>query len=182
MKRAIFLDRDGTINHDPGYISDPGQFVLIDGAAEAIRRLNDAGYVTVVVTNQSAIARGLCTVETLHAIHNKMKILLAEKGAHIDRIYFCPHHPDGVVTELKITCVCRKPETGMILQAQRELNIDLTQSWMIGDTTADMMLAKRAGVRSILVSTGHAGSDKKYDAAPDFVAKDLAGAVGVIIQ
>ncbi len=150
-QRAIFLDRDGTINEYVGFVRTPDELKLCDGVAEAIKAINASGRLAVVVTNQPVIARGEVTVEGLNEIHAKMETLLGEKGAYIDRLYYCPHHPhsgyEGEIKELKIECQCRKPAPGMLLKAAEELNIDLSRSWMIGDGENDKKCALRAGCR-----------------------------------
>jgi D,D-heptose 1,7-bisphosphate phosphatase len=185
-QKAIFLDRDGTINDDIGHLSRIENFRLIDNVATAIRRINRADYRSVVVTNQPVIARGECSRDNLRKIHNKMETLLGREGAYLDRIYYCPHHPDqgfaGEVKELKIVCGCRKPEIGMIQNACKDLNINLAQSWMVGDSTADILAARSAGLTSVLVETGAAGCDGKYTVTPDFVFSDLAAAVTFILD
>ena len=186
QKRAVFLDRDGTINEWKGHIARTENFALVKGAAEAVKQLNEAEYRIIVVTNQPVIARGEATFEEVRKIHWKMEALLGEQGAFIDRLYLCPHHPDkgfpGEVAMLKVACDCRKPGTGLIQKACNEFNIDLGKSWLIGDSTADMLAARRAGLTSILVETGEAGSDGKYALRPDFIAKDLLAAVQVITR
>lgn len=186
LQRSVFLDRDGTLNREVNHLNRPEQLELLPGVEQAIRRLNRSEYRVCVVTNQPVVARGDCSVSTLRQIHNKLETLLGREGAFVDRIYYCPHHPDkgfpGEVPELKIDCDCRKPRTGMIDEAVSELNIARDQSWMIGDTSADMLTAKRAGVRSILVETGYAGLDQKYWATPDYVLPDVASAVDFIID
>ena len=151
-QRAVFLDRDGTINKYVGFLRSPEKLELLPGAAEAIRRINDSGYLAIVVTNQPVIARGEVTVEQLDEIHNKLETLLGQKGAYVDAIYYCPHHPDkgfpGEIPELKIDCDCRKPKPGMLLKAAEDFNIDLSQSWMIGDDERDMEAGKAAGCQT----------------------------------
>ena len=185
-QRAVFLDRDGTLILDMNCLRSADGLELLPGVSEALHELNLQGWRTVVVTNQPVIAKGFCDEAELQRIHNKMESLLGREHAFIDRIYFCPHHPEkgfpGERPELKIDCDCRKPKTGMIQKAVAELNIDLSQSWLIGDTTTDMQTAKNAGVKSILVRTGSAGRDGKFDAAPDFVCNDLRQAVEIICQ
>jgi histidinol-phosphate phosphatase family protein len=185
-QRAVFLDRDGTINEWKGHLACVEDFSLIKGAAEAVRQLNEAQYRVIVVTNQPVIARGETTFEEMSRIHCKMETLLGEHGAFIDGLYLCPHHPDsgfpGEVATLKVACDCRKPGTGLIQEACDEFNIDVRRSWLIGDTTADMLAARRAGLRSILVETGEAGRDGKYALHPDFRAKDLLTAVRFITR
>ena len=186
QKRAVFLDRDGTINEWKGHVARPENFALIKGAAEAVKELNEAEYRVIVVTNQPVIARGEATFEEVRKIHWKMETLLGEQGAFIDRLYLCPHHPDkgfpGEVATLKVACDCRKPGTGLIQRACNEFNIDLGKSWLIGDTTTDMLAARRAGLTSVLVETGEAGYDGKYALRPDFIANDLLAAVQVITR
>jgi D,D-heptose 1,7-bisphosphate phosphatase len=185
---AVFLDRDGTLvkevsAHGLHKIED---LELLPGVAEAVHELNHAGLRAVLVTNQPVIAKGFCTEADLQLIHNKLETLLGHEHAFLDRIHFCPHHPEkgfpGERAELKIDCDCRKPKTGMLLQAQRDLNIDFAQSWMIGDTTTDVLTARNAGVKSILVRTGHGGGDGKHPASPDFTCDTLLEAVRLIVQ
>ncbi len=185
-KIAIFLDRDGTINKEVNHLSSEDQFELIDGAGEAISNINAAGLLAVVATNQPVIARGELKESKLKVIHNKMETLLGKNGAYIDRIYYCPHHTDkgfaGEVESLKFNCGCRKPQIGLFLSAQNDLNIILENSWIIGDRTSDILAGQNAGMKSVLVQTGYAGKDKKYDMQPDFVAKNLNDAVKIILN
>ena len=185
-QRAIFLDRDGTMNVSKGFISNADDLELIPGTIEAIKAINKSGALAIVITNQPVIARGECSFEELHNIHNKLKTLLGEKGAFVDDIFYCPHHPDkgfeGEVPELKFDCECRKPKTGMINEAVDKYNIDLSKSYMVGDSTMDLELARNAGVKSVLVDTGFAGNDGKYDRSCDIEAKDLLDAVENIIK
>jgi len=181
---AVFLDRDGTLNQLRDYVRTPEDLELIPSAAQAVKRLNDAELRVVVITNQPVLARGECTHEGLRAIHAKLDTELGHAGAYVDALYFCPHHPHsgfpGEVAALKVDCDCRKPKDGMIRKAAAELNIDLARSWMIGDSTSDVLAAQRAGVRSILVETGEGGRDGRYPAEPDFSARDVAEAVEFI--
>lgn len=185
-QRVIFLDRDGTMNVSKGFISNADDLELIPGTIEAIKAINKSGALAIVITNQPVIARGECSFEELHNIHNKLKTLLGEKGAFVDDIFYCPHHPDkgfeGEVPELKFDCECRKPKTGMIDEAVKKYNIDLSKSYMVGDSTMDLELARNAGVKSVLVDTGFAGNDGKYDRSCDIEAKDLLDAVEKIIK
>lgn len=185
-QRAIFLDRDGTMNVSKGFISNADDLELIPGTIEAVKAINKSGALAIVITNQPVIARGECSFEELHNIHNKLKTLLGEKGAFVDDIFYCPHHPDkgfeGEVPELKFDCECRKPKTGMIDEAVKKYNIDLSKSYMVGDSTMDLELARNAGVKSVLVDTGFAGNDGKYDRSCDIEAKDLVDAVEKIIK
>ena len=185
-QKVIFLDRDGTINHLVDHLSKPEDFEMLPGVAKAINTLNKSGYRAVLVTNQPVIARGDCTLEELEQIHCKMQTLLGQEGAYLDRIYYCPHHPEqgfaNEVPELKIACECRKPAIGMLEQAKTDLNADFSASWMIGDSTADLLAAQTAGVRSILLETGAAGLDEKYAVLPDFMAPNLPVAVDFILH
>ena len=174
---AVFLDRDGTINEEVSYITRPEQLKLLPGAAQAVRIMRDAGYRIVVVTNQPVIARGDCDVADLLRIHDHMEMELSREGAFLDGIYYCPHHPDkgfkGERPEYKIECECRKPSVGMLRKAARELNLDLTASWLIGDRTGDVQTAHNAGVRSVLLRSGVGGNDRRYTVTPDFIFDDL---------
>ena len=185
-QRAVFLDRDGTMNISKGFISKAEDLELIPGTIEAVKAINKSGALAIVITNQPVIARGECSFEELHNIHNKLKTLLGEKGAFVDDIFYCPHHPDkgfeGEVPELKFDCECRKPKTGMIEEAVDKYNIDLSRSYMVGDSTMDLETARNAGVKSVLVETGFAGNDGKYDRSCDIKAKDLFDAVEKIIK
>lgn len=154
-QKAIFLDRDGTINKYVGFLRDIDEFELLPGVVDAIHRINDSEYLAVVVTNQPVIARGEVTVGQLEEIHNKMETLLGNEGAFVDAIFYCPHHPhkgyDGEVPELKIECDCRKPKPGLLLKAAEAFNIDLQKSWMLGDSESDMEAGKSAGCKVIMV-------------------------------
>ncbi len=151
QQRAVFLDRDGTINKYVGFLRNPDEFELIDGVAESIRKINESGYLAIVVTNQPVVARGEVTTDELREIHNKMETLLGQEGAYVDAIFYCPHHPhsgyEGEVRELKIDCPCRKPKPGMLLEAAGKYNIDLRNSWMIGDGDNDMLAGMAAGCK-----------------------------------
>ena len=157
-QKAIFLDRDGTINKYVGFLRDIDEFELNNGVEDAIKRINTSGYLAIVVTNQPVIARGEVTYSQLDEIHNKMETLLGNKGAYLDAIYFCPHHPhkgyEGEVPELKIDCDCRKPKPGMLLKAAKDFNIDLSQSWMIGDDDNDVLAGGAAHCRTIKIEKG----------------------------
>ena len=142
--KAVFLDRDDTLVDDPGYIQRPEQVMLLPGAAEALVQLKKMGYLLVVVTNQSGVARGLVTEEDLEQIHQKLKSLLAAEGAEIDAIYYCPYHPKGTLKDFSIESNLRKPNAGMFFQAEEELQVNLDQSWMIGDSYRDIQAGKAA--------------------------------------
>jgi mannose-1-phosphate guanylyltransferase / phosphomannomutase len=185
LRPAVFLDRDGVINQEVSHLSDPVQMELISGAAEAIRRLNEAGFLVIVVTNQPVVARGECTFDTLRLIHNKMETLLGRKRAWIDALYFCPHHPDkgfaGEVVELKMDCDCRKPKTGMFNQAVKDWNISLSSSYSVGDSRRDVIAARRMGIIPIGVKTGYGCRDCGGLESPDWLVEDLAAAVDIIL-
>lgn len=185
-QRCIFLDRDGTVNRYRGLVSREEEFELEDCAARAIGQINRSGWLAIVVTNQPVVARGLCGVEDVERIHNKMKTLLGREGAYLDDVRFCPHHPDRGYPEenpaYKIPCACRKPDVGMLRACAEAYNIDLAQSWMVGDTTVDLQTGRNAGTRTALVQTGLAGSDKKYAGNADLTARDLFEAVKKILE
>lgn len=154
-QKAVFLDRDGVINKYVGFLRNIDDFELLDGVSKAIRKINESGYLAIVVTNQPVIARGEVSFAELAEIHNKMETLLGEDGAYLDAIYFCPHHPDkgfdGEIPELKFDCDCRKPKPGMLIKAAKKFNIDLTKSWMVGDSDSDIMAGKNAGCSTVLI-------------------------------
>ena len=183
---CIFMDRDGTINEADGFISSPERLRLIPGAAEALKRVNASKYLSIVITNQPVIARGELTFEGLDEIHKCLDTRLGLEGAYVDDIYFCPHHRDrgfkGEVEALKFSCSCRKPETGLIKRAEAEHNIDIKGSWLIGDSTLDIMCGKNAGLRTVAVMTGAALGDGKYSAKPDFTAANIAEAIDIILS
>ena len=185
-QRAIFLDRDGTINIKNGLISSPDQLELEPCAVEAIRKINQSGYLAVVITNQPAVARGLCSLEDIHTIHKKISTLLGREGVFLDGIFFCPHHPDKGYPEenpaYKIPCHCRKPDVGMLEDCASKYHIELTASWFVGDTTVDIQTGTNAGTKTALVLTGDAGCDKKHDVTPDLVCRDLLEAVTRILE
>lgn len=185
-KPAIFLDRDGTLVEEVNHISTPDQLAIIEGVEEAVREINNSEHYAIVITNQPVIARGDCTTDSLKLIHNKLETLLGEKGAYLDRIYYCPHHPDRGFPrerkELKGNCICRKPNTGMIEQAVSDLNIEKSNSWFIGDSSVDMETARRSGIKGVVVRTGHGGEDGKYNAESDFEFYSLSNAVEFYIQ
>lgn len=172
-QKAIFLDRDGTINKYVGFLRNIEQFELLSGVSEAIRKINQSGYLAVVVTNQPVIARGEVTYTELQEIHNKMETILGKDGAYLDGIYFCPHHPDkgfkGEVKELKINCNCRKPNPGLLLQVASDFNINLEQSWMIGDGKNDIQAGKNAGCKTVLIGDDEFGQDITVYSLLEFV-------------
>lgn len=176
-QKAIFLDRDGTINEFVGFLRNTDDFRLLDGVGEAVRKINDSEYLAIVITNQPVIARGEVTVSGLREIHNKMETLLGAEGAYINALYYCPHHPDsgfeGEVKELKINCDCRKPKPGLILRAAEHFNIDLSESWMIGDSDTDVLCGKNAGCKTARIGA---------DATADIQGKNLLDCVNKIFN
>ncbi|HIP37976.1 MAG TPA: D-glycero-beta-D-manno-heptose 1,7-bisphosphate 7-phosphatase [Desulfocapsa sulfexigens] len=184
---AVFLDRDGTINEQMGYINHLCRFNLLAGAAEAIKNLNNAGIPVVVISNQSGLARGYFPEELLTAVHEKMGRLLAEKGAHVDGIYYCPHHPEAKEERFRETCDCRKPKPGLVLRAAREMNLDPARSFVVGDRWSDIKTAANCGAKSILVRTGYGRGDEQYigphqEIQPDHKAEDLLEAADWILR
>jgi histidinol-phosphate phosphatase family protein len=186
LRSAVFLDRDGTLIREVGHLKSPDQVELLPGIADAVRRLNRNGTLAVVVTNQPVLARGDISFEGLEQVHARLESQLGIGGAYIDGLYVCPHHPDkgfpGEVPALKGPCHCRKPQPGLIDQACRDLNIDRRNSWIIGDTTSDVEAGRRAGIRTILLRTGYAGSDAKHIIKPDYVCSDLSDAVEWVLE
>jgi len=178
--RAVFFDRDGTLIRDPGYLSHPDQVELLDGAAEAVKELQLLGYKTVVVSNQSGIARGILTEEMLEQIHARLRELLSRKGAALDGIYYCPYHPDGAVPKYRKESDWCKPKPGMLLAAAGELNIDLTRSWMIGDNYRDTEAGRSAGCKTILIGPAHATAGETDANKPDHVAVNLKEAINIV--
>jgi D,D-heptose 1,7-bisphosphate phosphatase len=181
---AIFLDRDGTLNVEVERVRTPDDLELIEGAVEAVGMINRSGYRAILTTNQAVLARGDCDEAGLARIHAKLETLLGRGGAWLDAIYYCPHHPHrgyhGEVPELKIECECRKPKPGMVLQAKQDFNLDLSQSWMIGDSALDIRTARNAGMHTVLVRTGKGGSDLGPNELPDYTFDSLREAVAFI--
>lgn len=182
LQKCVFLDRDGVVNIDTDLIHRPEDFELYPYAADSIKRLNKMGFLVVIVTNQSVIARGLCTLEELGNIHKKMETELGADGAFVEAIYFCPHHPhggfEGEIKEYKVQCECRKPSPGMLLQAQERYNIDLGQSYLIGDSPRDIEAGANAKVTTIRVKTGH--GMKPHTTIPNHYVDTLVEAVNII--
>lgn len=177
MKRpVVFLDRDGTINEDVGYLSDPDGLVLIPGSAGAVRRLNEAGVTVVVVSNQSGVGRGYYTDTDVEAVNRRLVLLLGEAGASVDALYWCSHHPDQ-------GCECRKPGTGLVARAVDELQIDVAGSYVVGDKVSDLELAANIGARGVLVLTGKGTAEaEKLSSPAAFVARDLKEAVDWVLD
>ncbi len=180
-QRAIFLDRDGTINIYKGFLRNINDFELIQGIGDAIQRINEQGYLAIVVTNQPVIARGELSKEELEEIHNRMETELGREGAYLDGIYVCPHHPDkgyeGEVVGLKIDCACRKPKPGMLLCAEKDFNINLEESWMVGDRESDIKAGRAAGCKTALVGWEDYGQDVTVASVADFVEHFVKGSL-----
>jgi D-glycero-D-manno-heptose 1,7-bisphosphate phosphatase len=186
-ERAIFIDRDGTLNEEVGFITDPSQFRLFDFAAEAIRLINDAGWRAIVITNQSGIARGLFTEEFLLRLHTQMQSVLWQEGARLDAIYYCPHHPEAGDPPYLRDCVCRKPKPGLMERAARDFDLVLRECFVVGDRHRDVELGLAAGARSVMVMTGGGREEYLKDSAlwtrqPDQVAENLLDAVKWILS
>ena len=182
---AVFIDRDGTLNEDYGYIADPKDLVLYPFAGPAVRLLNENEVKAIVVTNQSTVARGYCSEKMIEIIHAKLREELHKQGAHLDAVYYCPHHPEIGEEQYQMDCCCRKPKAGMLHQAAREHNIDLERSYVIGDKTLDIEMAKSVGARGVLVLTGF-GRDsirrfKGKDVQPDLVSENILEAIRTIL-
>ena len=195
------------MNVKKGLVYKEEELILEDCAIEAIRKINESGMLAIVVTNQPVVARGLCEIEEVEKIHQKMKTLLGKEGVYFDDVMFCPHHPDKGYPEenpiYKVSCSCRKPEIGLLEKCEEKYHVDLKKSWIIGDTTVDIQTGKNGGLkkswiigdttvdiqtgkngglRTILVQTGEAGKDGKYEVKADFICRDLLEAVEKIIE
>ena len=178
-REAFFLDRDGTLIEEVHYLSEPSQVRLIPGAAEAVRVLNSAGMLVVIVTNQAGVARGYFPESRGAEVHDRLSALLAAHGARIDAYYHCPHHPTEGVGEYRVECDCRKPRPGLLLRGARELDIDLARSWMVGDKLSDAEAGAAAGCRTVLVRTGHGDELPTALPHPDL---NLAGVVSDLTE
>lgn len=183
---AVFMDRDGTINEQMGYINHLSRFHILPGVPEAIKLLNDNDYLVIIVTNQSGVARGYYPFSLIEEIHTYMRESLKKEGAKIDAVFFCPHYPRGKVEEYARECDCRKPKTGMIRKARESFDIDMSRSYMIGDHFTDLEMARNCGLKSIMVKTGYGLGEVDYilprlDHKPVYVADDLLDAVRWII-
>jgi len=186
LNRAVFLDRDGTINEDVVHLDHEGDLELIEGAAAGIALLNEAGFKVVIVTNQSVVARGRITELQLQQIHLTLSEMLSASGARFDAIYYCPHHPAAGIGEYLVNCDCRKPKPGMLLQASRELDIDLQRSFIVGDKLSDLAAGRAAGCRDVLVRTGYgAQNETMLDGRapyPECIADNLLDASRWILE
>lgn len=185
-RRAVFIDRDGTINKEVNYLHKIEDLEILPGVAEGVKLLNEAGFVVVVPTNQSGIARGYYDVEDMQKINEEISRILSKNRARIDAFYFCPHHPKGKVDTFSVSCNCRKPKPGMFLKAAEEHNIDFRASFSIGDKIRDLEPAKKLGCRGILVKTGYGeeelGNRDCWNVEPDYVAEDLKDAALWIVK
>lgn len=186
MNRAVFIDRDGTISEEVGYINHPERFRLFPYAAAAIKQLNQNGWLAIVTTNQAGVARGYFAEDMIHAVHARLTNELEAEGARLDGIYYCAHHPSVGDPPYRIDCDCRKPKPGLITRAARDFDIDLNNSWVVGDRYSDIELARNAGVKSALVLSGYGRGEWEHQSSswtqqPDLVADDLLAAVHLIV-
>ncbi|CAN5890462.1 D-glycero-beta-D-manno-heptose 1,7-bisphosphate 7-phosphatase [soil metagenome] len=182
MKRAVFLDRDGTLLEEGNYVSDLGNVVFFPYTVDAVRLLNHAGYAVVVITNQSGIARGIVKEAFVAEAHRFIDRKLAEGGAHVDRYYYCPHHPEGTIAEFSRECECRKPKPGQLLNAAADLGLDLERSFVVGDRWSDVEAAEVVGARGILVRTGYGAYAEQHSRASAVVVDNLIAAVAWILR
>lgn len=178
--KAVFLDRDGTINKEVNNLRDIKDLRLLPGAADAIREIRRLGYLTIVVTNQPVIAKGWIDHDYLNDIHDELLKRLSRKGAGIDAIYYCPHHPDANLKKYRKRCKCRKPNSGMLENAMEDFNVDPKRSFMIGDSMRDVQAGHKAGVRTILLGTGYDDANNTHGGVSDFNARSLRGALKII--
>lgn len=175
MVRAIFLDRDGTINEDLGYVYKEKDFKFIQGSLKALKKLSKTNFKVIIITSQSGIGRGYYSYKDFLKLTNHMLDEFKKEKVRVDAVYFCHHAPEDM-------CECRKPKTKMIEEAAKRFNIDLEESFVIGDKTSDILMGQRAGCKTILVLTGNAGKDGKFEVKPDFVVKNLLEAVEIILE
>lgn len=178
MKRAVFIDRDGTLSEEVGYINHPERFRLFPYSGEAIRHLNENGWLAIVTTNQAGVARGYFSEAMIETVHKGMKDKLATEGARLDAIYYCAHHPSVGEPPYRVDCDCRKPKPGLITRAATDFNVDLKHSWMVGDRYSDIQMARNAGVKSAFVLSGYGRGEwehqrQSWTEQPDMVAEDL---------
>lgn len=187
MTRAVFIDRDGTISEEVGYVNHPSRFHLFPYAADAVRLLNDNGWLAIVITNQAGVARGYFDEQMVQTVHKELETALQAGGARLDGIYYCAHHPSAGEPPYRLDCDCRKPRPGLIHKAAKHFNVDLSQSWMVGDRYSDIELARNAGVSSALVLTGYGRGEWEHQRdgwthEPDVVEDDLLEAVRTIVN
>ncbi|MGB7924076.1 MAG: HAD family hydrolase [Pyrinomonadaceae bacterium] len=186
-RRAVFMDRDGTISEEIGYVNHPSRYRVFPYSAEAVRLLNETGWLAILVTNQAGVARGYFTEDLIGATHDVLKQEIERGGAHLDAIYYCAHHPSVGEPPYRIDCDCRKPKPGLIQRAASDFPLDLAASWMIGDRYSDIELARNAGLRSAFVLSGYGRGEWEYQRStwkhqPDMVADDLLEAVREIVN
>jgi D-glycero-D-manno-heptose 1,7-bisphosphate phosphatase len=186
-RRAVFIDRDGTISEEVGYINHLSRFRLFPYASSAIKHLNENGWLAIVITNQAGVARGYFSEDTIHAVHNTMTNELKNNGAQLDAIYYCAHHPSVGEPPYRLDCDCRKPKPGLISRAVKDFDINLEESWMVGDRYSDVELARNAGLNSMFVMSGYGRGEWEHQRTnwteqPDLVAEDLLEAVRLIVS
>ncbi len=184
---AVFMDRDGTVSKEIGYVNHPARYELLPRTATAIKKLNQAGIKAILTTNQAGVARGYFKEEMILKVHDKLEKLLEEKDAYLDAIYYCPHHPDVGEGKYRQKCNCRKPEPGLLIRGKEEFDINLAKSYMIGDKISDVEVGQKVGAKGILVLTGYGIGAYKYErdqwqVEPDYIAKDLLDAVNWIVE
>jgi len=187
MNRAVFIDRDGTLSEEVGYINHPERFRLFPYAGEAIRHLNENGWLAIVTTNQAGVARGYFSEEMIETVHKGMKDQLARDGARLDAIYYCAHHPSVGEPPYRFDCDCRKPLPGLITRAVNDFDVDLKTSWMVGDRFSDIQMARNAGVKSAFVLSGYGRGEwehqrQSWTEQPDMVAENLLQVVLNIVE
>jgi D-glycero-D-manno-heptose 1,7-bisphosphate phosphatase len=186
-RRAVFIDRDGTISEEVGYVNHPSRYKVFPFAAAAVRALNEAGWLAVLVTNQAGVARGYFKEELIGEVHKVLASELERGGARLDAVYYCPHHPSVGEPPYRFDCDCRKPRPGLLKRAAQELGLDLSRCWMVGDRYSDTELARNAGARSAFVLTGYGRGELEYQSdawphRPDLVAENLLEAVKTIVK
>lgn len=186
-RRAVFMDRDGTICHEVGYVNHVERVQLLPGSGEAIRRINQAGFQAIVFTNQAGVARGYFDEALVHEVHDAVRRLLGDEGARLDGIYYCPHHPEVGPPQYRRACSCRKPGSGMLLSARDEMGIDLEESYVVGDSIRDVEAGAHAGCKTVLVLSGYGRGELEHQShrwgtPPDHVALDLLQAVHWILD
>ncbi len=180
--KAVFLDRDGVVNEDRGYTYKIEDFALIPNTVRGLKLLQKAGFKTIIITNQSGIARGIYPLVAMQSFNKHLQRELMKRGVKIDAIYFCPHFPEAKIKKYRKVCNCRKPRPGMVLQAQKDFNLNLKKSFIIGDQTSDIALGKKLKIPTFLVLTGQKGKDGKFKVKPDYQAKNLFLAAKKIIK
>jgi D-glycero-D-manno-heptose 1,7-bisphosphate phosphatase len=186
-RRAIFLDRDGTVSYEVGYVNHPSRYDIMPGSAEAIKKINQSNFLAVLITNQAGVARGYFTEELILEVHDKLKKLLSEKNAFLDALYYCPHHPEVGESPYRKDCDCRKPKPGLLREAEKKFHIDLSRSYIIGDSIKDIETGSRVSMPGVLVLTGYGKGEYEYHSSkwnvhPVHVADNLTAAVNWILS